>query len=258
MLPMIIAFIPLRCGSKSIKFKNIRDFCGKPLCYWNIEALEKSKVDKIVVATDCDKIQKIVKSFNFTKVEVYYRTKENAQDISSTESVMLEYLNYFNNYSNDNIFILVQATSPLTETKDFDKAIDYYLINKFDSLLTCVRTKRFFWNINGNSINYNYNNRPRRQDFDGYFMENGAFYITTIDKLQKSKNRLSGNIGIYKMEEYKGIEIDEPIDWNIAELLMRNYQSKRLIRKMPNIKLFISDVDGTFTFILKEIGIEVE
>lgn len=247
MLPMIIAFIPLRCGSKSIKFKNIRDFCGKPLCYWNIEALEKSKVDKIVVATDCDKIQKIVKSFNFTKVEVYYRTKENAQDTSSTESVMLEYLNYFNNYSNDNIFILVQATSPLTETKDFDKAIDYYLINKFDSLLTCVRTKRFFWNINGNSINYNYNNRPRRQDFDGYFMENGAFYITTIDKLQKSKNRLSGNIGIYEMEEYKGIEIDEPIDWNIAELLMKNYQSKRLIRQMPNIKLFISDVDGTLT-----------
>jgi N-acylneuraminate cytidylyltransferase len=244
---MIIAFIPLRCGSKSIKFKNIKDFCGKPLCYWNIEALEKSKVDEIIIATDCDEIKKIIESFNFSKVKVYYRKEENTKDTSSTESVMLEYLHHNKNYSKNDIFMLVQATSPLTETKDFNEAIEQYFQNKFDSLLTCVRTKRFFWDSKGNSMNYDYYNRPRRQEFDGCFMENGAFYITTIDKLLQNQNRLSGHIGIYEMKEYKGIEIDEPIDWTIAEILMKNYQSDRIKTSIYSIKLFASDIDGTLT-----------
>jgi N-acylneuraminate cytidylyltransferase len=60
---MNIAFIPARCGSKSIKFKNIKLFCNKPLIYWNIKALEESLViDEIVVATDCNKIKKTVEA----------------------------------------------------------------------------------------------------------------------------------------------------------------------------------------------------
>lgn len=55
---MIIAFVPVRCRSKSIPFKNIKEFCGKPLVYWNLEALQNSSsIDKIFVATDCEEIK---------------------------------------------------------------------------------------------------------------------------------------------------------------------------------------------------------
>ncbi len=91
---MIIAFVPLRGGSKSIPLKNIKNFCGKPLAYWNLKALQDSKVDEIIVATDSDEIKRVVESFSFSKVRIYERDPKNAQDHSSTESVMLEFLHF--------------------------------------------------------------------------------------------------------------------------------------------------------------------
>ena len=243
---MNIAFIPVRCGSKSITLKNIKEFCGKPLVYWNLEALEDSQnIDKIFVATDCEDIKKVVNSFNFSKVEVYDREKQNASDSASTESVMLEFINK-QDFRDEDLFFLVQATSPLTQTKDFDEALEKLKNENADSLLTCIRTKRFFWDKDANPINYDFRNRPRRQDFDGLFMENGAFYINTVFNIKKDKNRLSGKIAIYEMQEFTAVEIDEEDDWIIAEKLMHKYiLSKR--KTNIKIKLFLSDVDGTLT-----------
>ena len=225
---MNIAFIPVRCGSKSIPFKNIRSFCGKPLIYWSLKALEDStNIDQIYVATDCKSIKSIVNEFKFSKVSVFERSNENAQDKSTTESVMLEFLSK-QKFNDDDIFLLVQATSPLTKTEDFDGAIDQYKKENTDSLLSCVRTKRFFWKGNSQPINYDYKNRPRRQDSEGLLMENGAFYISTVGGVNKSKNRLNGSISIYEMDEYTAVEIDEEDDWIFAEALMNKYVIKKL------------------------------
>ena len=119
-----IAFIPVRGGSKSIPLKNIRSFCGKPLIYWNLIALEKSNmIDEIVVATDSEKIFQVVERFGFTKVTLYRRSDENAQDHSTSESIMLEYIHYARLAPND-IFMLVQATSPFSRTNDFNNGLD--------------------------------------------------------------------------------------------------------------------------------------
>lgn len=241
---MNIAFIPIRCGSKSIPFKNIKSFCGKPLVYWNLNTLEISEnINVIYVATDCDEIKSVVNSFNFSKVKVYDREAQNAVDTASTESVMLEFINK-NSFDDNDIFFLVQATSPLTQTIDFDKAFDKFKEENADSLLSCVRTKRFYWNDDGTPYNYDYKNRPRRQDFDGMLMENGAFYINSIGNILKDENRLSGKISIYEMEEFTSVEIDEEDDWIIAEKLMYKHI---LSKEKKEIKLFLSDVDGTLT-----------
>ncbi len=242
----IIAFIPVRGGSKSIPLKNIKPLAGKPLVCWSIEALEScDKVDKIIVATDSDEIWDVVNSKNYKKTTLYKRSDENASDTASTESVMLEYIRKAE-LSDDTIFMLVQATSPLTESYHFTEGIDEFLYGQYDSLLSCVRTRRFFWNDNGTSLNYDYFNRPRRQDFNGMLMENGAFYINTVGGILSSKNRLSGRIGIYEMPEYTSVEIDEPDDWAIMERLIYKYKSHHSLR--PDIiKLFVSDIDGTLT-----------
>lgn len=240
-----IAFIPVRGGSKSIPLKNIKLFCGKPLVCWNIEELEKTaEIDKIIVATDSDEIWKVVESRNYKKTVLYKRNANNASDTASTESVMLEYIRY-SNLDSDDTFILVQATSPLTESKHFKEALKMYYDGCYDSLLTCVRNYRFFWNDNGTSINYDYNNRPRRQNFKGIMMENGAFYINKVGNILLNNNRISGKIGIYEMPSYTAMEIDEPDDWIILEYLMRRYVLKYRVNK--KIKLFISDIDGTLT-----------
>ncbi len=242
----VIAFIPVRGGSKSIPLKNIKPFCGKPLVYWNISALQATAmVDEIVVATDSSDIEKVVESFPFSKVSIYRRSAENANDTASTESVMLEYIRDTNIASTD-IFMLVQATSPLTESKHFEGALSKYDQGKNDSLLSCVKSRRFFWNMDGTSNNYDYMNRPRRQDFPGIFMENGAFYISTVQNILKSGNRLGGKIGIYEMPEYTSLEIDEPDDWDLLEMLMKRHILSKKDQK-KKIKLFLSDVDGVLT-----------
>lgn len=250
-----IAFIPVRGGSKSIPLKNIKSFCGKPLVCWNIEALETCPgVDEIIVATDSDSIWTTVKTQNYKKTRLYHRSAENACDTASTESVMLEYINYAK-LADDTIFMLVQATSPLTETNHFTEALQMYAKGKYDSILTCVRNYRFFWNEDGTSMNYDYRNRPRRQNFNGMLMENGAFYINTVRNILDNKNRLSGKIGIYEMPEYTASEIDEPDDWIILENLMHKHVLQRQTNSVSftnnsnrqPIKLFLTDIDGTLT-----------
>jgi YrbI family 3-deoxy-D-manno-octulosonate 8-phosphate phosphatase len=239
----VIAFIPARGASKSILQKNIKVFCGKPLIFWNLQELQKSDVDEIIVATDLDGIKSIVNAFNFSKVKVYDRIKDNAQDISSTESVMLEYINC-SNISNEDTFMLVQATSPFTQSIHFNEGLE--LFNKHDSVLSCCRSKRFSWK-NGKALNYDIYNRPRRQDFDGTLIENGAFYISSVEAIKESKNRISGDIGIYEMPEYTYTEIDEPEDWIVAESLMKRFVLQKSKINFSNIKLFLSDVDGVLT-----------
>ena len=243
----VIAFIPVRGGSKSIPLKNIKLFCGKPLVCWNIEALEACDlVDEVIVATDSDDIWNTVEICHYKKTTLYRRSAENACDTASTESVMLEYIHYAQ-LPREDIFMLVQATSPLTEDIHFTEALQMYDKGEYDSILTCVRNYRFFWNEDGTSMNYDYMNRPRRQNFSGMLMENGAFYINTVENILNSGNRLSGKIGVYEMPEYTATEIDEPDDWTILESLMQRHVLSKRQQAKPQIKLFLCDVDGTLT-----------
>ena len=244
---MNIALLPARCGSQTIPFKNIKIICGKPLIYWALLALTESKsIDQIYVATDCDEIKDVVVDFNFEKVQIFDRCDVNASNTASTESVMLEFLDSMN-FSEEDLFILVQATTPFTSSDDFDNAINIIKSNsKIDSLLSCVESKRFFWTKDGNAINYNYYKRPLRQDFNGLLMENGAFYINTVKNIYKYKNRLSGNIHPYVMPEYTAIEADEEDDWLIIEQLMYKYIINKQTRA-NSVKIFATDVDGVLT-----------
>ena len=238
-----MAFVPARGGIKSISQKNIKFFCGKPLIFWNLQELQNSNVDEIIVATDSAEIKSIVSTFNFSKVKFYDRIKDNAQDSSSTESVMLEYISCFD-LSGEDAFMLVQATSPFTQSIHFNEALE--LFDKYDSILSCCESKRFYWR-DGKALNYDIFNRPRRQEQKGTLIENGAFYISSISDIKSTKNRISGEIGIYKMPAHTSTEIDEPEDWIVAELLMNRFvlQNKRF--DFSKTKLLLSDVDGVLT-----------
>ena len=240
-----VAFVPVRGGSKSIPGKNTKLFCGKPLVYWVLNELNQSRsIGEIVLATDSLEIMEVVEGFNLSKVIIYERNAQNADDFASTESAMLEYINYQKNLNDEDTFILVQATSPFTQSLDFESALQEMKNTESDSLLSCARMKRFFWNKEGSPINYDFNSRPRRQDFEGELVENGAFYISNIGNIKKHKNRLSGKICVYEMPEYTSVEIDEVEDWIVAEFIM-----KKILHpvKELNIKLFLTDVDGVLT-----------
>ena len=93
-----------------------------------------------------------------------------------------------------------------------------------DSIFSAVREKQFHWIEKNNGIepiNYDYKNRPRRQDFQGILAENGACYINTVENILRDKCRLSGKITTYEMPTETAYEIDEESDWLIIEELMK-------------------------------------
>jgi N-acylneuraminate cytidylyltransferase len=218
---MIYALIPVRGGSKSIPMKNIKIINGKPLVWWVLNSANNSVIDKVFVSTDSDKIRETVESFDFHKVEVIGRSEESCGDLAKTEVVMEEFVD---NYEFDDL-VLIQATSPLLTTKDINGMIDKFKKEEYDSIVPIVRQKRFIWDdfLYWSPVNYDYNDRPMRQEFDGFFVETGCMYITKRESFVESKNRLSGNMGAYEFPEYMYYEIDEEYDWIIVESLLKKY-----------------------------------
>lgn len=221
----ILAVIPARGGSKGIPLKNIADLNGRPLIAYTIEAAKKSKVfDRIIVSTDDRKIEEI--SIR-CKAEVIKIPKRLAQDISTTESVMLHILTWLRNNENyiPRIIYLLQPTSPLRDYKDIKNAYKKFIREKLDSLLSVTTNTVFIWKkCRGgfNPVNYNYLRRPHRQDMKHQFRENGAIYITKYNIFMKFKNRLGGKIGYYVLDESRSIDIDSQADLLVArEILNR-------------------------------------
>lgn len=272
---MNVAFIPVRGGSKSIPLKNIKILNGKPLVYWTVAAAcDCDYIDRVYVATDSDEIKSAVSTFaredkeRFRKVYVTGRSEESASDTASTETAMLEFAK---THEFDSI-VLIQATSPMLTGADLDNGFTVYEGNDTDSVLSVVPQKRFMWQIDDEGIatpsNYDVYNRPRRQEFEEYYVENGAFYITSRKLLLESKNRVSGKIRVALMSEESYYEIDEPEDFAVVEALMLKREEREKMEeagadvdnsaadKSDNenessaqckYKLFLTDCDGCLT-----------
>ncbi len=252
---MNVAFIPVRGGSKSIPLKNIKPICGKPLVYWTVKAACGCKaIDAVYVATDSEEIKAACAEFAaneacFSKLRVIGRSAESATDTASTEFAMLEFAQA---HEFDNI-VLIQATSPMLTAEDLDGGFSLFGQYGVDSVMSVVRQYRFIWDERGNGIispgNYDVYNRPRRQEFKGFLMENGAFYICSRADLLKTKNRVSGSIAGYEMCEESAFEIDEPADWVIIESLMkkRGMDKEACGKSIDDIKMFLTDCDGCLT-----------
>lgn len=252
---MNVALIPVRGGSKSIPLKNIKLIGGKPLVYWTVKAAcECKSIDAVYVTTDSKEIRQTVELLKrnstetcFSKVTVIGRSVESASDTASTEFVMLEFAE---KYSFTNI-VLIQATSPLLTGRDLEKGFHVFAEEGTDSVLSVVRQRRFHWEKDfagfAHPTNYDVYQRPRRQEFEGYMVENGAFYITTREALLRSGNRVSGNIKTVEMSEETFLEIDEPADWIVMEALMKNKYMADPPGSIPHIKMLLTDCDGCLT-----------
>jgi CMP-N,N'-diacetyllegionaminic acid synthase len=221
----VVAFIPARGGSKGLPKKNIRLLAGKPLIAWSIEqALASELIDRVIVSTDCPEIASISKQYG---AEVpFLRPDSISGDSSTTEAAMLHCCRFLDEKNElPELFILVQATSPIRSENQFDNAIVEFKNNNYDSLLTVSKSHRFTWKKPSCPVaSYDYMNRPRRQDIrenDQEYLETGSFYITKTKLLLKSENRLVGKIGMFEVPEDESHEIDSLVDFKITEEIFK-------------------------------------
>ena len=232
-------------NSKGLPGKNKRKMLGRPLFSWVLTEAAASNLDAVYVFTDdTEIISYIEKEYYWNpKIKALLRSDENATDTASTESVMEEFAKQIN--TDFDVLCLLQATSPMTTKHDINAVLDKIQKESFDSALTVVKTHRFAWNSDGTPQNYDVFNRPRRQDFEGLLIENGAVYATTKAAYLQSKNRVSGSIGLVEMEETSYTEIDSNTDWQIVEQLLANRLLKS--KATQRIDYLVLDVDGVFT-----------
>lgn len=216
-----VAFIPARGGSKGVPGKNIRLFNGKPLIVHSIEqALVSKFVDRVFVSTDDEKIASISKKVG---AEIIERPDKISGDTATSESAIEHGILEIEKISNDiDTVLFLQATSPLRPEKGIDNALEKFRAEKFDSLLSLSPTHRFFWKVknNGAIAEYDFMNRPRRQDLkkeNMKFVENGSLYIFTTDHFKSKGNRLGGKIGYVIFDEEYSYEIDSERDFEILE-----------------------------------------
>lgn len=223
-----LCIIPLRSKSKEIKNKNIFKINNTPLCMYAINAAIKSKIfNKIVIASDSERYFNIIKKNLGIKkknnIEFFKRSKKSSSDEAPTEIVLNEVLKKNNHFD---ICCLIQATSPLIKFIDISLGIKHFEKNNYDSLFSGYYTKKFFWKNQKNklfALNYNYQNRPMRQNHNQSIVENGAFYIFNIKKFFKYKSRLFKKIGVQIMPEKRSIEIDDMNDLdNVRKILKKN------------------------------------
>ena len=218
----VVAVIPARIGSKRIPKKNLQLIKNKSLIKRSLSTAFNSGIfDHIILSCDSNEIAQQGEGI---ASEIHMRNKINAIDTASTESLIEEVIQFYPNIFRDNTLIyLLQCTSPFLESIDLIKS--YEEINnknmKYESIFSGYLFNKFVWQFNGNeqsykSVNYNPQKRPRSQDSEKFYIENGAFYIFGKSNFDKTKCRLHGKIGIYEMEEIKSVDIDEPFDLKLS------------------------------------------
>jgi CMP-N-acetylneuraminic acid synthetase len=220
----ILCILPIRSGSKEIRNKNILNFNGKPLCINSLKIAEKSNLfDQIIIATDSEKYITLLKKYTSNKkVKFFLRSKKSSTNIAKTEIVINEVLKHNKEY--DTTF-LIQVTSPFIKKEDLILGLKKFNKDKLDSLFTGYETKKFFWKEKNKkvlSLNYNFKNRPMRQEQEKTIVENGAFYIFKNKFFNRYNNRLFRKIGSYIMPQDRSMEIDSLQDFRKAKKQLKS------------------------------------
>lgn len=218
-----LAIIPARGGSKRLPNKNILDLKGKPLIAHTIEASLKSKyIDKVIVSSDNDNILNISKEFGADTIK---RPDILANDTSTTFDAIKHTIENTEKYD---YIILLQPTSPLRDENNINEAIELLEEKKADAIVSvCEMEHSPLWS---NTIDDTLSMKnflkdevinKRGQDLEKYYRLNGAIYIIDRDKLLENKSFiLKENIYAYIMDRENSIDIDEKIDFKIAEVLI--------------------------------------
>ena len=225
-----VAIILARGGSKGIHKKNIIDFCEKPLVAWTIEHCLDAGIGPVYVSSDSDEMLAIGERYGAKSIK---RPENLADDKSSSESGWLHALDIIEaDRGNFDWVLAPQVTSPLRTAGDIRKGVKLAYSGKYDSLFSCsIAEDLFFWEFRANnmeSVNYNWRNRKRRQNFPKQYIENGSFYLFRPEILRQNKNRFGGRIGTVDMEFWKMFEIDSMDDVRMCSALMKEFIIKSI------------------------------
>ena len=219
-----LAIIPARGGSKGVPDKNKKLLCKKPLISWTIEAAKQSKyVTDVLVSSDDPDILEIAKTYE--GVITLERPAHLATDTVSSSEVLLHVIE---NYPNYDYMIWLQPTSPLRTNLHIDEAVTQLTNQKADFCVSVTEAEPspyLMYKVdkkNGNCIPLIPKPHPvRRQDYESYFLLNGAIYIGKTECFKQTKTFLTEDTIFYQMPRSLSYDIDTQDDFELCEFVMK-------------------------------------
>jgi len=221
-----IAVITARGGSKRIPRKNIKEFCGKPILTYSIEAALNSKIfDTVMVSTDD---QEIAEAAIYYGAEIpFFRSERASNDYTTTNDVLLEVIEEYEKRGQYfDIAACIYPTAPFITAEKLRRGIDMLLHSEAETLIPVVDfsypPQRAMHEVNGwITPVYPENLDKRSQDLEKHFHDAGQFYITKIDRFKVNKRLMVGKILPMYISEMEVQDIDTQTDWELAELKYR-------------------------------------
>lgn len=224
----IVCIIPARGGSKGLPGKNIKMFLDKPLIAHTIEQAKRSGlIDRVIVSTDDKKIASISKKYG-TEVP-FIRPKFLAQDKSSIVDVLLHAIEWLkkDDYSFD-ILVLLHATAPLRSVKDINNGIKLLFNKNVSNVFSVTEAHRnpYFNMVEVNQGRVRLVKRGRftsRQEAPKVYDMNASIYVWWKDVLKNKKRIFLRNSRVYVMPKERSVDVDNELDFRIAEFLKQNH-----------------------------------
>lgn len=222
-----IAIITARGGSKRIPKKNIKEFCGKPIIAYSIEAALKSDIfDEVMVSTDSEEITDIARQYGANVP--FMRSAKTSDDYATTSDVIMEVLEKYQEMGQTFDYICcIYPTAPFVTSDKLKEAMSIMEKNDVVEVMPVVQfsypPQRCFVIGDDNYMKYKYEEymQSRSQDLEKQYHDAGQFYIYDADKYVKLSGKISGGIMPIIVSELEVQDIDNEDDWKIAELKYR-------------------------------------
>jgi len=218
----IIALLPMKGTSERVPNKNMKDFNGSPLYHAVMKILLASKyIDKVAINTDSKIIAEDAIEHFGERVIIINRPEE----IQGGDVSMNIIINYDLQKLDGEHFLQTHSTNPLLTVETLDNAIEKYFDNldKYDSLFAVTKVQTRFYDKDAKPINHNPEELLRTQDLEPLYEENSNFYIFSKDSFSKAnKKRIGLKPQIFVVNKLEAVDIDEPEDFVLAELLYKN------------------------------------
>jgi CMP-N-acetylneuraminic acid synthetase len=221
----IIALLPMKAHSERVPNKNIKNFCGKPLYHAVLTALfQVAYIERVIINTDSAIIKKDA-ARHFERIEIIDRPKDLQGDLVPMNDIIAHDLSG----TDGEHFLQTHSTNPLLRHQTIDRAIETYFENleKFDSLFSVTRLQtRLYWK-DGAPINHNPKELLRTQDLPPVYEENSNLYIFSRQSFVNAGCcRIGRKPRMFEIEKLEAVDIDEPQDWEIAEVLYKKRGNK--------------------------------
>ena len=223
-----LVIIPARSGSRGIPGKNIKLLGDKPLIQYSIDAAIKvfNKED-ILVSTDSKEIKVIAENCGLNVP--FLRPDELATDFTSSQDVILHAIDYTQQCGqNYDTVVLLQPTSPFRNAQHIEEAIKLY--DKRLEMVVSVKVSDHnpYYTLyeesdNGFLTQSKKAKFTRRQDCPNVYAYNGAIYVMSIDALKTKSIAEFDKVKKYEMSELHSIDLDTPLDWDLAEIVLNKY-----------------------------------